>query len=235
MSEGWPKTIDSGQHWIHCGNARQTDDSEFEIEEGFWPVTQPVKMLRAGLYARVSTLDQQTLPLQIRDLREYAAKRGWTVVEECKEVGSGAAARASSVVDGLGAAEGDRCRSGLAIGSVRPAGRRPGGNVAGTDGARCRFCFRDGGVGPDYASGPCNGGTTFGFRRVRAGHHAGTSASGFGACALARDARWAAADGRGRSGLSQRPISRRNQQIGDCAEVEISRTSVRRLLAKNNS
>jgi DNA invertase Pin-like site-specific DNA recombinase len=51
-------------------------------------------MLRAGLYARVSTLDQQTLPMQIRALRGYAAKRGWTVAEECKEVGSGAAARA---------------------------------------------------------------------------------------------------------------------------------------------
>jgi len=53
-----------------------------------------VKMLRAGLYARVSTLDQQTLPMQMRALREYAAKRGWTVAEECKEVGSGAVARA---------------------------------------------------------------------------------------------------------------------------------------------
>lgn len=51
-------------------------------------------MLRAGLYARVSTLDQQTLPMQMRALREYTAKRGWTVVEECKEVGSGAVARA---------------------------------------------------------------------------------------------------------------------------------------------
>ena len=55
---------------------------------------KPVKTLRAGLYARVSTLDQQTLPMQMRALREYAAKRGWTVVEECKEVGSGAVARA---------------------------------------------------------------------------------------------------------------------------------------------
>jgi len=53
-----------------------------------------VKMLRAGLYARVSTLDQQTLPMQMRALREYALKRGWTVVEEWKEVGSGAVARA---------------------------------------------------------------------------------------------------------------------------------------------
>jgi hypothetical protein len=47
---------------------------------------KPVKMLRAGLYARVSTLDQQTLP--IRALREYAAKRDCTVVEEVKEAGS---------------------------------------------------------------------------------------------------------------------------------------------------
>ena len=35
------------------------------------------KMLRAGLYARVSTLDQQTLPMRMRALlREYSAKRG---------------------------------------------------------------------------------------------------------------------------------------------------------------
>ncbi len=49
--------------------------------------------LRVGLYARVSTLDQQTLPLQIRAMREYAAKRGWTIAAEIKEVGSGAAQR----------------------------------------------------------------------------------------------------------------------------------------------
>src|SRR5271165_715214 len=49
--------------------------------------------LRVGLYARVSTHDQQTLPLQIRTMREYAAKRGWTIVAQMKEVGSGAAQR----------------------------------------------------------------------------------------------------------------------------------------------
>ena len=49
--------------------------------------------LRVGLYARVSTHDQQTLPLQIRAMREYAAKRGWTIVAQMKEVGSGAAQR----------------------------------------------------------------------------------------------------------------------------------------------
>jgi putative DNA-invertase from lambdoid prophage Rac len=59
----------------------------------FGQARKPAKMLRVGIYARVSTLDQQTLPMQIRALREYAAKRGWAVVVQVKEVGSGAAAR----------------------------------------------------------------------------------------------------------------------------------------------
>lgn len=50
-------------------------------------------MFRVGLYARVSTHDQQTLPLQMRAMREYAAKRDWTVVLQLKEIGSGAAQR----------------------------------------------------------------------------------------------------------------------------------------------
>src|SRR6202050_4026026 len=54
---------------------------------------EPAKMFRVGLYARVSTHDQQTLPLQIRAMREYAARRGWTIALQIKEVGSGAAQR----------------------------------------------------------------------------------------------------------------------------------------------
>jgi hypothetical protein len=50
-------------------------------------------MFRAGLYARVSTNDQQTIPLQLRALREYVTRRGWTIVLQVKEVGSGAAQR----------------------------------------------------------------------------------------------------------------------------------------------
>jgi len=50
-------------------------------------------MFRAGLYARVSTNDQQTIPLQIRALREYTARRGWTVAMQVKEISSGASAR----------------------------------------------------------------------------------------------------------------------------------------------
>jgi DNA invertase Pin-like site-specific DNA recombinase len=46
--------------------------------------------LRVGLYARVSTHDQQTLPLQISAMREYSGRRGWTVAMQIEEVGSGA-------------------------------------------------------------------------------------------------------------------------------------------------
>src|ERR1700688_921603 len=53
----------------------------------------PAKMFRVGLYARVSTHDQQTLPLQVRAMREYATRRGWTIAAQIKEVGSGAAER----------------------------------------------------------------------------------------------------------------------------------------------
>ena len=50
-------------------------------------------MLRAGLYARVSTNDQQTLAMQNRAMREYAGRRGWTISIQVREVGSGAAQR----------------------------------------------------------------------------------------------------------------------------------------------
>ncbi len=50
-------------------------------------------MLRAGLYARVSTNDQQTLAMQNRAMRGYAARRGWTIALQVREVNSGAARR----------------------------------------------------------------------------------------------------------------------------------------------
>jgi DNA invertase Pin-like site-specific DNA recombinase len=59
----------------------------------FGQARKPAKMFRAGLYARVSTNDQQTIPLQIGALREYAARRGWTITLQVKEVGSGASER----------------------------------------------------------------------------------------------------------------------------------------------
>ena len=51
------------------------------------------KALRAGLYARVPTHDQKTLPMQLFAMRGYAKKRGWTVAVEVQDVGSGATTR----------------------------------------------------------------------------------------------------------------------------------------------
>jgi DNA invertase Pin-like site-specific DNA recombinase len=59
----------------------------------FGQARKAAKMFRAGLYARVSTNDQQTLSMQSRAMREYAARRGWTVAVNVREVGSGAAKR----------------------------------------------------------------------------------------------------------------------------------------------
>lgn len=49
--------------------------------------------LRAALYARVSTHEQQTLPMQLSAMRQYVRKRGWATAFEVKEVGSGGALR----------------------------------------------------------------------------------------------------------------------------------------------
>jgi putative DNA-invertase from lambdoid prophage Rac len=45
--------------------------------------------LRAGLYGRISTADQQSLPMQISDLSEYAERRGWTIVTTVQDINGG--------------------------------------------------------------------------------------------------------------------------------------------------
>ena len=62
-------------------------------EHVFGQARKQLKMLRAGLYARVSTVDQQTLTMQNRAMREYAARRGWTITLQVRDVNSGAAKR----------------------------------------------------------------------------------------------------------------------------------------------
>jgi DNA invertase Pin-like site-specific DNA recombinase len=51
------------------------------------------RLLKVGLYARVSTQDQKTLPMQIRALRAYVRQRGWTIGLQIKDIGSGASDR----------------------------------------------------------------------------------------------------------------------------------------------
>jgi putative DNA-invertase from lambdoid prophage Rac len=46
--------------------------------------------MQTAIYARVSTHDQQTLPMQLDAMREYVKKRDWTLAVEVEEIGSGA-------------------------------------------------------------------------------------------------------------------------------------------------
>ena len=52
-----------------------------------------LSVMRVGIYARVSTHDQQTLPMQLARMKEYIGHRGWTLTVEVEEVGSGAKTR----------------------------------------------------------------------------------------------------------------------------------------------
>ena len=45
--------------------------------------------MKAALYARVSTHDQQTLPIQLKAMRAYAKQRHWTIAREVEEIGPG--------------------------------------------------------------------------------------------------------------------------------------------------
>ena len=72
----------------HLEMAAKRASEKAKSQRVFGQARNPAKMFRAGLYARVSTSDQQTVPLQIRALREYAVRRGWTIVLQVKEVGS---------------------------------------------------------------------------------------------------------------------------------------------------
>ena len=117
---------------------KRTSD-EAKSRRVFGQARKQPKMFRAGLYTRVSTNDQQTIPLQIRALREYAARRGWTIALQVKEVGSGASQRQlrEKLLDAARRREID-VSAGVALGPVGPVRGGPAGNTPGTRPSRCR-------------------------------------------------------------------------------------------------
>jgi DNA invertase Pin-like site-specific DNA recombinase len=48
---------------------------------------EPLPITRVALYARVSTLNNQDPEMQLAELREYAGRRGWQIVEEFTDQG----------------------------------------------------------------------------------------------------------------------------------------------------
>jgi putative DNA-invertase from lambdoid prophage Rac len=77
----------------HPEMPRNRASQKAESGDVFGRPRRPAKMLRAGLYARVSTNDQQTLAMQSRAMREYVARRGWSIAMQVREVSSGAVRR----------------------------------------------------------------------------------------------------------------------------------------------
>lgn len=52
-----------------------------------FPQENPTSIVRVALYARVSTLSLQDPEMQLRELRDYAERRGWSVTEEYVDQG----------------------------------------------------------------------------------------------------------------------------------------------------
>ena len=46
--------------------------------------------MRVAIYARISTHDQQTLPIQLDAMKKFALHRDWNITETVFEIGSGA-------------------------------------------------------------------------------------------------------------------------------------------------
>lgn len=51
------------------------------------------EFMRTGIYARVSTHDQKTLPMQLEKMKEYVQNRKWALTVEFEEIASGAKKR----------------------------------------------------------------------------------------------------------------------------------------------
>jgi DNA invertase Pin-like site-specific DNA recombinase len=52
-----------------------------------FPQESPAAIARVALYARVSTVNNQDPEMQLAELREYAGRRGWQIVEEFTDQG----------------------------------------------------------------------------------------------------------------------------------------------------
>jgi putative DNA-invertase from lambdoid prophage Rac len=69
--------------------SKSTQNQEFAKARRRGVFGQGEAGVRVGLYARVSTHDQQTLPLQFSAMREHAEHRGWNIVMTVEDIGSG--------------------------------------------------------------------------------------------------------------------------------------------------
>jgi hypothetical protein len=152
--------------------------------------------MKVGLYARVSTHDQQTLPMQLRAMRLYAKQRHWSIVVQIKDVGSGVSERPQRE-------------------RLLPAARRREINVIlvwrldrwGRSLAYLVLTLIiDGSLGLDHAHRACVDRVTGGVRRVRARDSARTGQSRDRASAEGRPPTWPPSNCTAEGSTGQAPI-----------------------------
>lgn len=180
---------------------------------------RPAKMFRAGLYARVSTSDQQTLTMQNRAMREYAARRGWTIALQVREVNSGTARREAR--EKLLEAARRREIDIVLVWRLDRWGRSVTDLLATlqeqTGAPRSGLRFPHRGAGSDHARRSRHGGTVGDLCGVRERDSARTNQGGPGSCAGGRKTAGSASDcGRPRC-RNPETTSRRREQIRDRA------------------
>ena len=112
--------------------ARQQRTTRFAQES-----TRPIA--RVAVYARVSTLNNQDPEMQLAELREYAGRRGWQIVEEFTDQGVSSCKESRPALNRLMA---DACRRRFDAILVRkidrfgPIPETPGQRAGGTRSAR---------------------------------------------------------------------------------------------------
>ena len=162
-----PKRIDIGHPRTGPRGTVKQGVRPRRTRQGF--LAREGRPMRAALYARVSTHDQQTLGIQVEAMAAYIKDRGWDAGEagRGRRLGREGPGRPRVVAEG-GPPPRDRCRRGLASGPLGPVAARPGGDAPRADrtGRRLRIPHR--GAGPHHADRPCDGRDAGGLRRVRA-------------------------------------------------------------------
>ena len=173
-------------------------------------------MFRAGLYARVSTNDQQTLAMQNRAMREYAARRGWTVAMQVREVNSGAARREAR--EKVLAAARRREIDVVLVWRLDRWGRSVTDLLATLQELEhlgVGFVSLTEALDLTTPAGRAMAGHARRFCRLRAGSPAGTDPSGLGPCPTERQTARAADDRGAPSCRNPKAAPRRHQQVGN--------------------
>jgi hypothetical protein len=142
-----------------CGNAVKRASEKINSRKVFGHGRKKPEIFRVRPYARISTQDQQTIPLQMRAMREYATRRGWTIVLQVRKSARCFRTRPAAEPDRIGSTSRNRCRARAAFGPVGTVIARSGVHARGVESSRCRVRVSDRSGGSSLKERFCGTGT----------------------------------------------------------------------------